>query len=49
MGADSLSGVDINEEWHGGLVATIVVTIIVVTLYGLTWIWRRTMEWECRQ
>ena len=29
------------EEWHGGLLATIVVTMIVVALYLVTWIWRK--------
>ena len=41
MDADSLSGVDIYEEWHGGLLATIGVTIIVMALYVATWMWRK--------
>jgi len=36
------------EEWRGGLLATIVTTMIVVALYGLTWLWRRAKCWSAK-
>jgi len=38
---------DANNDWHGGLLSTIVVTIIVVSLYLVTWLLRKikTPRW----
>jgi len=36
------------EEWHGGLLATIVVTIIVVSMYSITYLWRKMTLWNRR-
>ena len=38
---DDIESPFLKEEWRGGLLATIVVTMIVVALYLVTWIWRK--------